>query len=102
MAPSSTSPTRRGRTLKLYLCDGTSSGVVTAELGVSSVKVVVGSRTLLPELIRRDEANRTGVYLIAGPDPDLPERQLVYVGEGDQVRKRLAKHDADEDRPIAG
>jgi hypothetical protein len=87
---------RRGRTLKLYLVDGTSSGVITAELGVSSVRAVVATRTALPDLIRREEATRTGIYLLVGPDPDLPERQLVYVGEGDQVRTRLAAHDADE------
>ena len=39
---------------------------------------------------------RTGIYLLVGPDPDLPERQLAYVGEGDQVRTRLAAHDADD------
>src|SRR6185369_11410104 len=74
--------TRRGRTLKLYLVDGTPSGVITAELGVSSVRAAVASRTGLPELIRREEAGRTGIYLLLGPDPNLPGRQLVYVGEG--------------------
>jgi hypothetical protein len=92
----SRSPSRRGRTLKLYLADGTPSGVITAELGVSSVRAAVASRTALPELIRREEATRTGIYLLVGPDPDLPGRQLVYVGEGDQVKSRLAAHDADE------
>ena len=87
---------RRGRTLKLYLADGTPSGVITAELGVSSVRAAVASRTALPELIRREEAARTGIYLLVGPDPDLAGRQLVYVGEGDQVKTRLAAHDADE------
>ena len=86
----------RGRTLKLYLVDGSSSGVITAELGISSVRAVVASRTALPDLLRRDEATRTGIYLLVGPDPDLPERQLAYVGEGDQVRTRLAAHDADD------
>lgn len=90
------SPSRRGRTLKLYLADGTPSGVITAELGVSSVRAAVASRTALPDLIRREEATRTGVYLLVGPDPNLPGRQLVYVGEGDQVKTRLAAHDADE------
>jgi Domain of unknown function (DUF4357) len=89
-------PTRRGRTLKLYLVDGSPSGVITAELGVSSVRAAVATRTALPDLIRREEAMRTGIYLLVGPDPDLPGRQLVYVGEGDQVRTRLAAHDADE------
>lgn len=89
-------PARRGRTLKLYLVDGSPSGVITAELGVSSVRAAVATRTALPDLIRREEAMRTGIYLLVGPDPDLPGRQLVYVGEGDQVRTRLAAHDADE------
>jgi Domain of unknown function (DUF4357) len=88
--------TRRGRTLKLYLVDGTPSGVITAELGVSSVRAVVASRTALPELIKREEALRTGVYLLVGPDPELSGRTLVYVGEGDQVKTRLQAHDADE------
>lgn len=88
----------RGRTLKLYLVDGTPSGVITAELGVSSVRAVVASRTALPDLIKRAEATRTGVYLLVGPDPDLPTRQLVYVGEGDQVKSRLALHDSDESK----
>ena len=92
------SSARRGRTLKLYLVDGTPSGVITAELGVSSVRAAVASRTALPELIRRDEATRTGIYLLLGADPDNPSRQLVYVGEGDQVRTRLAAHDADESK----
>lgn len=87
---------RRGRTLKLYLTDGTSSGVITAELGVSSLRAAVASRTNLPELIKREEAGRTGIYLLVGPDPNLPGRELVYVGEGDQVRTRLVAHDADE------
>lgn len=85
-----------GRTLKLYLVDGTPSGVITAELGVSSMRAAVASRTALPELIKRKEASQTGIYLIAGPDPDLPTRDLVYVGEGDQVKSRLAAHDSDE------
>jgi hypothetical protein len=86
---------RSGRTLKLFLADGTPSGVITAELGVSSVRAVVASRTALPALIKRPEATRTGVYLLVGPDPDLTGRQLVYVGEGDEVKLRLAAHDAD-------
>ncbi|MQW87808.1 DUF4357 domain-containing protein [Sinorhizobium saheli] len=52
----------------------------------------------MPDLIRREEASRTGIYLLVGPDPDFPGRQLVYVGEGDQVKTRLAAHDGDESK----
>ena len=86
----------KGRTLKLYLVDGTPSGVIKAELGVSSVIALVATRTGLPELIRREEASRTGIYLLVGPDPTDPSRSLVYVGEGDQIRTRLSAHDGDE------
>lgn len=88
--------TPRGRTLKLYLVDGTPSGVITAELGISSVRAAMASRTALPDLLKREEASRTGIYLLVGPDPEHSTRNLVYVGESDQVRKRLAAHDADE------
>ena len=35
---------------------------------------------------------RTGVYLLVGPDPGDPSRRLVYVGESDNVLKRLLSH----------
>jgi len=85
-----------GRTLKLFLVDGSPTGVITAELGNWSGKAVVAPRTALPELIKREEASRTGVYLLMGADPNNPARTLVYVGESDSVRTRLATHDADD------
>ena len=87
---------RFGRTLKLFLVDGTPTGVISAELGNWSGKAVVAPRAALPELVRRDEASRTGVYLLLGADPESPGRTLVYVGESDTVKTRLTDHDADE------
>lgn len=88
----------QGRTLKLFLVDGTPTGVITAELGNWSGKALVAPRASLPDLIKRAEAARTGVYLLIGPDPEAAERNLVYVGESDSVRNRLAAHDADENK----
>jgi hypothetical protein len=35
---------------------------------------------------------------LVGPDPNEFGRQLVYVGEGDQVKSRLLSHDKDSDK----
>ena len=85
-----------GRTLTLFLVNGYPTGMITAELGNWSGKVLVASRSALPDLIKRDEAKQTGVYLLVGPDPKSPSRILVYVGESDTVKKRLVLHDSDE------
>ena len=87
-----------GRSLKLFLVDGTPTGVITAELGNWSGMAVVASRTALPDLIKRPESSRTGVYLLAGADPDTTSGTLVYVGEGDNPKDRLVAHDADESK----
>ena len=95
-APTNTRDRSFGRTLKLYLVDGSPTGVITAELGNWSGKVLVASRSALPDLIKRNETEQTGVYLLTGPDPKSTSRTLVYVGESDTVKKRLVAHDSDE------
>jgi hypothetical protein len=87
-----------GRTLKLFLVDGTPTGVITAELGNWSGKAVVAPRTALPDLIKRPESSRTGVYLLLGADPDTASGTLIYVGEGDNVKNRLVSHDTDDNK----
>lgn len=85
-----------GRSIRIYLVDGDASGLLTAEVMNWSGKMLVAPRTKLPELAKRDEITRTGIYVLAGPDPENPIGEVVYVGEGDNVFKRLASHDKDE------
>lgn len=85
-----------GRSIRIYLVDGDASGLLTAEVMNWSGKLLVSPRTKLAELAKRDEITRTGIYVLAGPDPDNPIGEIVYVGEGDNVFKRLASHDKDE------
>lgn len=86
---------RHGRSLKLFLVHGTPSSVVIAGLGVSTVVTLVAPRAAMADLLARQESKRTGVYLLVGPDPELPSRPKVYVGEGDDVAARLIAHDKD-------
>ncbi|MDO3378116.1 GIY-YIG nuclease family protein [Geoalkalibacter halelectricus] len=85
----------KGRTIRLYLVDGTPTGILTAEIINWTGKLFVAPRSQLADLAKRDEVRRTGVYLLVGPDPDRPSRDRVYIGEGDSVLKRLIDHDKD-------
>ncbi|WP_220498053.1 GIY-YIG nuclease family protein [Rhodopirellula sp. JC639] len=85
-----------GRSIRIFLVDGDASGLLTAEVMNWSGKMLVSPRTKLAELAKRDEITRTGIYVLAGPDPENPSGEIVYIGEGDNVFKRLASHDKDE------
>jgi len=85
----------KGRTIRLYLVDGTPTGILTAEIINWTGKIYVAPRSQLADLAKRDEVRRTGVYFLIGPDPERPSRDKVYIGEGDNVLKRLIDHDKD-------
>lgn len=81
-----------GRSVRLFLADGTPHGLVIAEIGNWSGKALAAPRSGLTGLLRRSEASRTGVYVLVGPDPDRPGGILAYVGEADDVAARLRNH----------
>lgn len=49
-------------------------------------------------MLKRPEAARTGIYFLIGPDPDNASRNIVYVGETDDVASRLRQHNRGEDQ----
>jgi hypothetical protein len=75
--------------------DGTPTGILTAEIMNWTGKVGVGPRSGLADLARRAEVKRTGIYLLAAPDPESTTRDRAYVGEGDDVFSRLTEHEGD-------
>ncbi|HEY2032018.1 MAG TPA: GIY-YIG nuclease family protein [Myxococcales bacterium] len=87
-----------GKSIRIFLVDGTSSGLRTAEIGLSTCKAVFAPRGALDALAKREEGHRTGVYVLIGPDPTTPGRSSVYVGEGDDVLQRILLHDKDEEK----
>ena len=87
-----------GRSIRLFLADGVPGGIITAEIVNWTGHVMVAPRSRLPDLLRRAEAGRTGVYFLSGDDPDGGLAPLVYIGETDNVGKRLAQHNRDEDK----
>ena len=87
-----------GKSIKLYLVDGTPQGILTAEFMNWTGHVLSGPRTLLPELLKRQEMSRTGIYFLTGSDPDNAGKQIIYIGESDNVGKRLFQHNKDESK----
>ena len=85
-----------GRTLRLFLVDGTPGGLITAEIMNWTGHILTGPRSLLVELLKRREVSRTGVYFLIGPDIENPLRARIYVGETDDVASRLKQHNRGE------
>ena len=81
-----------GKQIKLFLVDGTPGGLTTAEITNWTGSVVSARRSELAELLRREEAGRTGVYLLLGEDEQALGDTRCYVGEGDVVATRLRIH----------
>ncbi|MGW5524605.1 GIY-YIG nuclease family protein [Gordonia sp. NPDC003950] len=81
-----------GKSVRLFLADGTPGGLLTAEIMNWTGHVVAAPRSDLAALLKRPEATRTGIYILLGDDPDSLGGQLAYVGEGDDVSKRLYQH----------
>jgi hypothetical protein len=87
-----------GRGIRLFLVDGSPNGLLTAEIMNWTGHALTGPRTKLTELVQRPECGRTGVYFLVGPDPDNAMRPLVYIGESDDVAKRLKQHNRPENQ----
>lgn len=87
-----------GKQVRLFLVDGTPGGMLTAEFMNWTGHVIAAGRSDLAELLRREEVQRTGVYLLLGDGLDDLDETHIYIGEGDNVGERLKMHHRSEDK----
>ena len=87
-----------GKQVKLFLADGTPGGLTTAEITNWTGHVLSARRSDLDDLRRREEVQRTGVYLLLGDDETALGDTLCYVGEADVIATRLRHHANDPDK----
>lgn len=87
----------KGRSVRLYLAEGSATGILTAEIVNWTGHTLAAPRTRLDVALKRDELKRTGIYILYGDSSggDLP---AVYVGEGDDISARLRSHALSEDK----
>lgn len=78
-------------TIKIFLPHGDPKRLRTGEISNWSGKAVAGPRTELDQLLKREEAENVGVYLLTGIDP-MSGRLAVYIGEAESIQARLKQH----------
>src|SRR6266851_6099188 len=84
-----------GKSIRIFLVDGSPTGLRTAEIPNWTGHVLVAPRIRIQEALMRSEGTKTGVYLLVGEEAG---RGIVYVGEGDCIADRIRKHAKDADK----
>lgn len=78
-----------GRTIQLFLVDGKPTGLRKATIHGWTGLLFVSGASAFGDLTARDEVDRTGVYILAGPDPVTAGTIRVYIGSGNSVAERI-------------
>jgi hypothetical protein len=78
-------------TIKLFLAHGDPKRLRTAELSNWTGKAVAGPRSEFEGAVTREEAEKSGIYLLTGTDPESGT-PAIYVGEAESIRSRVKVH----------
>jgi hypothetical protein len=80
-----------GAKITIFLPNGNAQSLRIAELSNWTGKAVASPRTELEALLARDEVSQAGIYFLVGTDPE-DGNPMAYIGEGEDVGKRLRQH----------
>lgn len=86
-----TFPEAFGRTIQLFLVDGSPNGLMIASIHGWTGAVLVATQSTFGALTARPEVDRTGVYILYGPDPEDALKMRAYIGEADSVKSRVGQ-----------
>lgn len=87
-----TEPHRRGTSIRVVLADGTPEGLRVVEKSNWTGRALMTSRAQYPEVRKREEFERPGVYLLRGPAGGEGFNSRIYIGEADVARSRIDSH----------
>jgi len=85
-----------GSSIRIFLTDGTVTGIKIAELVNKTIQSISCPRRRIAELSQLDESQKPGVYLLFGED-DVVGGNKVYIGESENVYSRLQHHVANKE-----
>lgn len=86
-----------GRTIQLFLVDGTPAGLRKATIHGWTGIVFVSGDSAFGALTARQEVDRGGVYILVGPDPEGTGRQRAYIGSANSVSERIRRSAEERD-----
>lgn len=78
-----------GRTIQLFLVDGTPNGLRKATIHGWTGLTFVATGTTFAALTSRPELDRTGIYILSGPDAEAVGGTRAYIGSANSVRERI-------------
>ncbi|MCF7939848.1 MAG: GIY-YIG nuclease family protein [Spirochaetales bacterium] len=84
-----------GKTIKIFLIDGDPNGRMSCELSNWTGKAYKIPRIKIKESSDRPDLENAGVYMLFGKDEEGESQ--VYMGEAENVLKRLESHVAEKD-----
>ena len=86
----------RGKTIQIFLPDGSANGIKLAEITSAIEKAILIPRNNLQEATKRKETAQEGIYFLFGVD-DEKAKPLVYIGQTKEGIKRIKNHDQNKD-----
>ncbi|MEZ9998480.1 GIY-YIG nuclease family protein [Vibrio lentus] len=86
----------RGIQLKIYLANGSVTGIRHAEIVNWTGQAIAVPRVNIRDLSGWEETQRPGVYFLLGYDAESGS-SLVYIGEAEHIQKRILQHIAGKD-----
>jgi hypothetical protein len=81
-----------GRAISLFLIDGAPDGRVACELFNWTGKAFLIPRKLIRESAERADLRRAGIYFLFGRDDARNEVNSAYIGEAEDVIRRMPQH----------
>lgn len=86
----------RGKTIQVFLTDGSPRGIKLAEITSNIEQAVFIPRSKMNEAASRPEVSRPGVYFLFGENED-GSKPMAYIGQSRNCLSRIKNHDQKKD-----
>jgi hypothetical protein len=80
------------KTIKLFLLDGIPNGRMSCELSNWTGKAYRLPRNMIKNSSSRADLSSTGVYFLFGKPDMTSAKDVIYIGEAENIIKRLSQH----------